>query len=242
MALKGLTKWINLIAGYKRFEQLLRHLATAAEQTDEGIVVIDLEGTLRFVNTAWARIHGYSTSKELLGGHISKFYTKEQIKNYLIPSIKAAKSRGRYNTLAEHKRMDGTTFRTNTKMAPVNDDAHITIGFIMLVTDINRNIKLEKTLKKTTTQAEQLKKHIEQLHLQVTEHAQAEGRLKKQADELAGANEQLKQHVDELEQTGQTLRYSDEQTKRPDEETAPMLDNGKLKELSEMAAQLAYPR
>jgi PAS domain S-box-containing protein len=298
MALKKLSKWITLIAGHKRLEQLLRHLALATKQADEGIVIIDLDGMLRFVNTAWARIHGYSTSSELLGKHIGTFYTKEQIKNHLIPSIKAAKSTGRYSGHSEHRRMDGTTFRTNMKMTPVNDDANTTIGFIMLVTDITRNSKLEETLKNTATQAEQLKKNIEQLHLQITEraeaegrfkqqaeelasaneqlrrqigentqaeeslkqqaadlelsnerlrlqiteHAQAEERLKKQADELAGANQQLQHHIDELEQTGETLRYGSEHTKEPDEETAPMLDDEKLKELSEMARQLAYPR
>ena len=44
----------NVFTAHKQIEQTLRYLVMIAEQANEGIVVIDLDGSLRFVNEAWA--------------------------------------------------------------------------------------------------------------------------------------------------------------------------------------------
>ena len=63
MAFQALFKWIKVIARHSRNEQILNHLAMAAKQTDEGIVVFELNGTIRFVNTACAKMHGYDKTE-----------------------------------------------------------------------------------------------------------------------------------------------------------------------------------
>jgi len=214
MVLRRLIKWIRIIAGYRQVEQLLRHLAMITEQAGEGIIVTDLEGSLRFVNTTWARMHGYGSSSELVGKHISLFHTKEQIKDSMIPFTKAAKSKGRCSGQAGHVRRDGTTFQTQMKMTVVNDKSDKAIGFMVLVTDITKHRQLEESLRQGVKQAGELREQIEQLRHQINEH----------------------------EQAGETLRQSTPQAKELEEETAPPLDDKKLKELSEMAKRLAYPR
>jgi len=242
MVLRRLIKWIRIIAGYRQVEQLLRHLAMITEQAGEGIIVTDLEGSLRFVNTTWARMHGYGSSSELVGKHISLFHTKEQIKDSMIPFTKAAKSKGRCSGQAGHVRRDGTTFQTQMKMTVVNDKSDKAIGFMVLVTDITKHRQLEESLRQGVKQAGELREQIEQLRHQINEHEQAEERLTQQAAESASANEQLRHQINENEQAGETLRQSTPQAKELEEETAPPLDDKKLKELSEMAKRLAYPR
>ena len=85
----------NIIAAHKRVERALRHLAMTAEQAEEGIALIGLNGTIQFVNTAWARMHGYNTRNELTGRHIGIFHTEEQMRTDVIPFIEETKCRGR---------------------------------------------------------------------------------------------------------------------------------------------------
>jgi len=64
----------------KQIEHELRFLAVAAEQAGEGIVVVDLNGIICFVNPAWAIMHGYDGTDKLVGEHISMFHTEEEMK------------------------------------------------------------------------------------------------------------------------------------------------------------------
>ena len=52
----------NVFTAYKQIEQILRYVTTIAEQTDEGIVVVDLDSSILFVNEAWTYMHDYKTN------------------------------------------------------------------------------------------------------------------------------------------------------------------------------------
>ena len=52
----------------------LRLISEAAEQSSEGMAVATLEGNLRFVNKAFARMHGYDPA-DLIGKNLSVFHT-----------------------------------------------------------------------------------------------------------------------------------------------------------------------
>ena len=67
-------------ADHKQLTQLLSHLGMIAEQADNGIVLVGLEGIIHFVNSAWARMHGYQNCTELLGKSIGQFHTPVQMK------------------------------------------------------------------------------------------------------------------------------------------------------------------
>jgi PAS domain S-box-containing protein len=60
----------NIITLHKQITRALWCLSKIAEQAGEGIAVLDLNGTIRFVNAAWAIIHGYNTRHELVGKKI----------------------------------------------------------------------------------------------------------------------------------------------------------------------------
>jgi PAS domain S-box-containing protein len=85
----------NVFTAHKQIEQTLRYLAMIAEQANEGVVMVDLDSSLRFVNEAWARMHGYKTKDELIGKQLSLFHTKEQMKSDVIPLFEETKRCGR---------------------------------------------------------------------------------------------------------------------------------------------------
>ncbi|MHC4498710.1 MAG: PAS domain-containing protein [Planctomycetota bacterium] len=180
-----------MVAERKRIEQMLRHLGMVTERTDVGIIVIDLKGIVHFVNTAWAKMHGYRTSSELLGKPMDAFHTKEQMENTVIPSIEETKHKGEFIGTVERFRRDGTTFPTRTKMAVLKDHRNKASGIMAFVTDITENKQLEERLKKTTQEVEKLKEQIWRLQDQSTEHKQAERELQEYCDQLEQRTEEL---------------------------------------------------
>ncbi|MBT4511510.1 MAG: PAS domain S-box protein, partial [Chloroflexi bacterium] len=62
----------------KRTDKSEQLLSNAIEQSSEGVAIIDLDGNLLSLNTAFAAMHGYSR-EEALGRHLSIFHTVEQL-------------------------------------------------------------------------------------------------------------------------------------------------------------------
>jgi len=194
------------IGDYKQVEQLLRHLGIIAQQVDQGIAIVDPNGTICFVNVPWAKMHGYKTSNELLGKQISAFHTQEKVKADLNPLIQETKRRGRSTCAVEHMRANGATFQTQMKMIVLKNEKGEAIGFIVIITDITERKRLEETATETTKQGKELKEQIEQPKHNIHEREQTEGHIKQQADELRAANEQLKHQITEHEQAEECLK------------------------------------
>ena len=198
MLFRSSSKSKNVIDEHKQLEQLLRHLGMIAQCTDEGIAVVDLKGTIHFVNTAWAKMHKYETSNELLGKQISEFFATEQIKTDVIPLMEEARRKGRSRGAIEHARKDGTRFATQMKVTVLKDEAGRAGGLMVIITDISERKKLEEEAAVGTTEERtKLQEQIEQLQRQIGEHEQAEEHLRQQAGELTAANEQLKHQITE---------------------------------------------
>ena len=217
MVFQRASKWKTIIAEYQRIEQMLRHLGMVTEQAVEGIVVVDLKGIVHFVNTAWAKMHGYKTSSELVGKPISEFHTEGQMKTHVIPLSEEAKCVGLSTGTAEHLRRDGTTFQTLMKIAVVKDEQGKADGLIVFISDVAEYKLLEETLKETTKRGEELKGQIAQLQHEIMERRQAEDelkeyrdqleqRIKEQTAELTAANEQLRHQITEREQAEESLK------------------------------------
>ncbi len=191
---------------HKQVEQLLSHLGIIVQNVDQGIAIVDLKGTICFVNMPWAKMHGYKTSNELLGKQISTFHTQEQVKTDLDPLFKETKSKGRFTCAIEHVRADGATFPTQMKMIVLKDEKDKAIGFIIITTDITERKRLKETVTKTTKQAKESKKQIKQPQRNIHEREQTQGKIKQQADKLRAANEQLKHQITEHEQAEERLK------------------------------------
>jgi len=200
----------NMIAEIKRTEHTLRHLTMIAEQAVEGVAVVDLNGILWFVNTVWARMHGYESSNELIGKPISVFHTEDQMKTDVLPLIEETKHRGQLEGPIEHMRRNGTVFPTQTKMTTVKDETGRTIGLVVFVTDVSASKNIEELLKQQTAG---LKAADEQLQSQITERRRVENelqkyrnRLEQRTAELMAASEELQKQVTEHERVENELQ------------------------------------
>ena len=93
----------------KKTEEKLLELKTAVEQSVDGIALADLDGHIRFVNGAWARLHGYPVD-DLIGRHWGIFHTKEQLDTEVNPFNKQLLEAGSAEREIGHVRRNGTTF------------------------------------------------------------------------------------------------------------------------------------
>ena len=242
------SKWRTIIAEYQRVNQMLRHLGMVTEQAVEGIVVVDLKGIVHFVNTAWAQMHGYKTSSELVGKPISVFCTEEQMKTHVIASSEQAKRGGWSTATVEHLRRDGTTFQTLMKTAVVKDEQGKTDGLIVFISDVAEYKRLEEKLNETTKCGEELKGQITQLQHEIIERRQAEDelkehrdqleqRIKEQAAELTTANERSRHQITEREEVEEMLRENAEQAEESKELSGPF-NPDELKDIAERTKRL----
>jgi len=204
----------DIIAAHKRIERTLLCLSKITEQAQEGIAVIDLAGTIGFVNSKWAKMHGYNSARELVGKQISVLHTEQQMKTDVIPFITETQRRGQLAGPVEHLRKDGTRFITEMKMTLARDEQGKAIGFMCFALDITERKQAEGQWEKLHTelksrierQAGELEAAGEKLQQQTAEREQAEkvwqeyqseleGRLEQQAAELTAANEKLQREI-----------------------------------------------
>jgi PAS domain S-box-containing protein len=157
----------NVFTAHKQIEQTLRYLSMIAEQANEGIVVVDLDGSLRFVNEAWAGMHGYKTKDELIGKQLSLFHTKEQMKTDVTPLLEETKRCGQLEGTVEHVKNDGTVFPAQTKMILVVDEAGEAIGLIVFAADVDQHTKLQETTVENLKRVKHLNERITRLRKQL---------------------------------------------------------------------------
>jgi len=112
----------------------LELVSRAAEQSTEGIAIVDLEGNLIYLNRAFANMHGYDPD-ELAGKNLSIFHIPEQM-----PSVDAAnrelRETGKFSGEIWHTRQDGTVFPTWMENSLFRDPEGNPIGMIGSVGDI----------------------------------------------------------------------------------------------------------
>jgi PAS domain S-box-containing protein len=190
----------NIFVEHKQIEQTLRYLSMIAEKANEGIVVVDLDGNLLFVNEAWCEMHGYKTKEELLGKQFSIFHTKEQMKTDVIPYLEKTKHSGQLESTIKHIKRDGTVFPAQTKMILVKDESDKATGIIVFAADIIQSTKLQETTVESLKQVKHLDNRITQLRKLFGECLEVGEYLTEQTGELQANNERLLQQMTELDQ------------------------------------------
>ena len=201
----------DIITAHKKVEQALLHLTAVAEHSNEGVALVGLDGAVRFVNTAWAGMHGCNGCDQLVGKQFSIFHTEEQMKTDVVPLIEEARRRGRLEGPVEHVKSDGTVFPTLTKLVAVKNQHDQPLGLIVFAADMSEQERLREQLRQYRTQLESaLNQHScrpqvldaacqsgpEQSHpAQAPEHYQLQQQFDRQAAELKQANDQLQGEI-----------------------------------------------
>lgn len=259
---------MDIVTAFRKLQQTTERLKIMAEQAEEGILLVDSDGIARFANTAMAQMHGYPSSKDLIGKKISMFHTDEQVKTDLSPMIEETKRIGKFSDSIGHLRNDGTVFTAHTKMVLLKDRRKRAVGLVEFVTGITEHQPAEPSLIRRISELTATNANLQQ---QVSGHQQAIDQLQQKLDdkeaELSRANDRLEQQIIERERSEENLNTeldtSEEQstqqvselrdlegmvsegTENKDELSIPrlltgrVLDENKLRSLAEMAKRLS---
>ena len=112
---------------------------------DYALIMLDPNGVITNWNAGAEHIKGY-TAREIVGEHMSRFYTDEE-KAAGIPALalKTAAELGRYEAEAWRVRKDGGLFWANVVIDAIRDEAGQIVGFAKITRDITerRNAQIE---------------------------------------------------------------------------------------------------
>lgn len=130
----------------KHFEEERARLAAAIEQTGEGVVIIDCEGTVQYINPAFERMSGYARH-ELVGRNISLLRSFKHSPEFY-DSLWGTLRRGEAWTGRFIKRKkDGALFEAEITISPVRDDRGTIINYVAVERDVTQESLLEKQLR-----------------------------------------------------------------------------------------------
>ena len=118
----------------RKTEQQFLQLVLGVE--DVAIYMIDTKGYVSAWNPGAARIKGY-TSDEIIGKHVSIFYTDEDRANGAPEkALSIAASEGKYETEAWRVRKDGTRFWASVLIDVIRDASGRVLGFAKITRDM----------------------------------------------------------------------------------------------------------
>ncbi|MGD0211001.1 MAG: PAS domain S-box protein, partial [Desulfomonilia bacterium] len=142
----GAIECIRDITERKKAEELLQQHSKTIEQSLDGIIMADLDGKIRYVNHAWAMMHGYP-AEELNGKQITIFHTEEQFKNYVMPFNIKALELGSHRDKLWHMKKDGTIFPTLMSAFMLKDSKDKPVAVVGIARDISEELRLENQLR-----------------------------------------------------------------------------------------------
>jgi len=220
----------SFLVSQKEIERVLLELISVFEHCEQAVAILDSDRTIRFINEAWMRMHGYDNADEIVGKGLNMFYSQERFENDIQPLIEEALQRTAIIGPTEQLRKDGNAFPTQTKIISVEDELAGKVGFIVLATDMSE----QKVMEAKLNNLERLKQRITELTGHLTGlkarlsresklRAQAEEKLKQYRSRLSELLEQINTEITD-EQQGAAAGQEAEQPN--DEVEAPQPDPG----------------
>ncbi len=117
-----------------------------ADQSNNGIAIVDLKGDIQYINYYFAEIHGYSPN-ELVGKNLSIFHTEDQMKD--VREInKNLIQIGSYSAKEVwHKHKDGTQFLMLMNAIVIKDDQGKPEYLAATAIDVTKQKRIQKRYK-----------------------------------------------------------------------------------------------
>jgi PAS domain S-box-containing protein len=120
--------------------------------TDYAIYMLDPSGVITNWNTGAARIKGYSAD-EIVGSHISRFYTREDRRAGLPARVlEVAAREGRYETEGWRLRKDGSRFWASVVIDAVHGEGGALLGFAKITRDMTDRRAAQEALRESERQ------------------------------------------------------------------------------------------
>lgn len=150
----GLTLSLGL-RHLRRTNRALLEYKTAVQQAVDGVALGHMDGSIRFVNQAWADMHGF-TVKDLVGQHLSIFHSPEQLRNEVEPFTEVMLRTGANAGEVSHVRKDGTDFLTWMTTTVLRDEQGQPFGLLAIARDITEQKGMEVTLRESEEKLRQI--------------------------------------------------------------------------------------
>lgn len=125
-----------------------RLLSTAIEQSTESIIITDTTGTIIYVNPAFEKLNGYSSS-EVIGrtpALLKSGWQGSAVYEELWTTIKAG--RVWHNRLVNKRRND-TYYTVDAIITPVRNEMGMVVNYVALQRDITHEVRLEEQLRQS---------------------------------------------------------------------------------------------
>ncbi|MCX8056176.1 MAG: PAS domain S-box protein [Ignavibacteria bacterium] len=145
---------IRDITERKQFLEHLEKFKRAFENTDEMMMITDVNGVIEYVNPAFERITGY-TLEEIKGKTPSILKSglhPEDFYRSLWNTILSGKS---WQGIIVNKKKDGTLYTEEMIISPIKNEKNIITSFVAVKKDVTERIKAEEELKLARLKAEE---------------------------------------------------------------------------------------
>ncbi len=138
----------------KKAEEELRKLSSAAEQTDSGIVITNMEGIIEFANPAALKITGYS-AKEFVGGTPNLLKSGEHDSDFYQELWGTIQKGEVWRGELINRRKDGSLYWESQTISPVKNNQGEITHYVAVKEDISKVKAAEKEIRTLSSATEQ---------------------------------------------------------------------------------------
>lgn len=146
------------------FEQI-NLLSHALIQSDEGVIITNIEGDIQYVNPAFTKLSGY-TEKEVLGQNPRFLKSGKQVSEYYETLWNTILSGDTWSGEFINKRKDGSQYLVLANISPIKNSKGEITHFVGIEEDITEKRKLERNFLHAFIDAQEVEKQNfgEELH------------------------------------------------------------------------------
>jgi PAS domain S-box-containing protein len=122
-------------------EEQLNEMATALEQSIDGVALIDANDRLEYVNDAHVDVYGYDDTDELVGENWRVLYDSAEIERFETDVMPTVADTGQWRGEATGRRANGASFPQEVSLTQLDDG-----GFVCVVRDISDRVERRQEL------------------------------------------------------------------------------------------------
>jgi len=138
--------YVNLKRRLRKQDETLNLLSQAVEQAPASVLITDLQGTIEYVNTTFAKVTGYS-SREVIGRNpriLKSDLNPPELYQELWNSIREGKE---WECELANRRKDGEVYWELAKFCPLRDSSGTIIKYLKVSQDITERKNYEENLR-----------------------------------------------------------------------------------------------